>query len=412
MPGFSNWRVSNKSLNIIKLKQASGNSPWSPKIVRCIDCSLPATTVILHQMPPVLAAKRNKSRPFNPNGRIRKASRSIKALPLKYFNVKTTERFVFKRRDKRCLLLSPKSSLIPVFIHFSDIFPDQVQSTLSKCRDIIAACPRVLLLKPSVLNCSDRPLADNVVFDGPGKSVPTYCWERQGTLLRTLDIVQYKVSAVDRKRDLLPVERDLWSIVHPFLSSIRKFTEELNENAVALDDYDTVDDVLTALCSADKPWSISVGPAPSPAPAVGDRAHMLLYSPQVGVFTRRFPDASAMPLVTLPCRLQNGLQLFPSPDRILDYLESISDRIESQRTLELLRQARRKLPAETSSQANPAPSAAAASSHDAAANGDAAPELDTAAPPPPADAEEHADARRAATALREGPPAAGSAGPA
>ena len=349
-------------------------------------------------MPPVLASKRTKSRPLNPSGRTRKGIRSVKALPLKYFNVKTTERFVFKRRDRRCLLLSPKSSLIPVFIHFSDIFPDQVQSTLIKCRDIIAACPRVLLLKPSVLHCSDRPLADNVVFDGPGKSVPNYCWERQGTLLRTLDIVQYKVSALDRKRDLLPVERDLWSVVQPFLVSIRKFTEELNENAVSLDDFETADDMLLAVNSAEKPWGLAVGPAPSPAPAVGDRAHNLLYSPRVGVFTRQFLEPSSMPLVTLPCRLQNSLPLFPSPERILDYLESIADRIVSQRTLDLLRQARRRLPAEAS------PAEVAASS--APAPDEAPAEPSTEAPPaavsPAADAVGHADARPAATALLEG----------
>ena len=47
-----------------------------------------------------------------------------------------------------------------------------------------------------------------------------------------------------------------------------------------------------------------------------------------------------MPLVTLPCRLQNGLPLFPPPERILDYLESIAPRIMSSRTLQFLRHAR------------------------------------------------------------------------
>lgn len=38
---------------------------------------------------------------------------------------------------------------------------------------------------------------------------------------RTLDIVHYKASAPDRKRDLLPIEADLWSILEPFLARVR-----------------------------------------------------------------------------------------------------------------------------------------------------------------------------------------------
>lgn len=78
------------------------------------------------------AAAGDSARPKKATG---KAARTAqKAQPLKFFNVKTSERFVFRRRDKKCLTLPPRSSLIPVFIHFSDIFPDLVQSTLSKCR--------------------------------------------------------------------------------------------------------------------------------------------------------------------------------------------------------------------------------------------------------------------------------------
>jgi hypothetical protein len=62
-----------------------------------------------------------------------KAARKA-AQPLKFFNVKASERFVFRRRDKRCLTLPSKTSLVPVFIHFSDIFPDVVQDTLKSCR--------------------------------------------------------------------------------------------------------------------------------------------------------------------------------------------------------------------------------------------------------------------------------------
>jgi len=78
-----------------------------------------------------------------------RGSRKGAALPLKFFNVKTSERFVFKRRDKRCLTLSPRSSLIPVFIHFSDFFPDLVQATLTKCKALILGCERVVILRPN-----------------------------------------------------------------------------------------------------------------------------------------------------------------------------------------------------------------------------------------------------------------------
>jgi len=64
----------------------------------------------------------------------RKAAIKEAAQPLKFFNVKASERFVFRRRDKRCLTLPSKTSLVPVFIHFSDIFPDVVQDTLKSCR--------------------------------------------------------------------------------------------------------------------------------------------------------------------------------------------------------------------------------------------------------------------------------------
>jgi hypothetical protein len=78
-----------------------------------------------------------------------RSSRKGAALPLKFFNVKTSERFVFKRKDKRCLTLSPRSSLIPVFIHFSDFFPDLVQATLTKCKALILGCERVVILRPN-----------------------------------------------------------------------------------------------------------------------------------------------------------------------------------------------------------------------------------------------------------------------
>lgn len=167
------------------------------------------------------------------------------ALPLKFFNVKTSERFVFKRRDKKCLTLSPRSSLIPVFIHFSDFFPEIVQATLTKCKALILGCERVVILKPNqvgllqprntmtctYLTCAclcvsigcpvrknvphrfcprlctrgvgyvadgviaqGKPMIDDIVWEGPGSNLPDRCWDRQGVILRTLDIVAYKVS--------------------------------------------------------------------------------------------------------------------------------------------------------------------------------------------------------------------------
>mmetsp|Transcript_76311 Transcript_76311/g.111774 ORF Transcript_76311/g.111774 Transcript_76311/m.111774 type:complete len:166 (+) Transcript_76311:430-927(+) len=126
----------------------------------------------------------------------KKEKKVAAALPLKFFNVKTSERFVFKRRDKKCLTLSPRSSLIPVFIHFSDFFPDLVQATLVKCRALIKECERVVILKPN----QGKPQIDDVVWEGPGASLPDRCWDRQGVILRTLDIVAYKVRIVYASR--------------------------------------------------------------------------------------------------------------------------------------------------------------------------------------------------------------------
>jgi len=39
-------------------------------------------------------------------------------------------------------------------------------------------------------------MIDDVVWEGPGASLPDRCWDRQGVILRTLDIVAYKVSCL------------------------------------------------------------------------------------------------------------------------------------------------------------------------------------------------------------------------
>mmetsp|Transcript_1484 Transcript_1484/g.3031 ORF Transcript_1484/g.3031 Transcript_1484/m.3031 type:complete len:372 (-) Transcript_1484:255-1370(-) len=261
------------------------------------------------------------------------AKASQKAIPLKYFNIRSAERFVFKRRDKRCLTLSPRSSLIPVFIHFSDIFPELVQSTLSKCKTLISACPRVVLLRPN----QEKILSDDVVWEGPGSSIPHRCWDRHGTLLRTLDIVQYKVSAQDRKRELLPIEQDLWNVVEPFLCRINNFSQHLISGSSVLDEMNSKEEVLTAM-KEDIPWCLTVDAIVShSAPSVGDREHILHFSPKAGVFVREFIDAdegfgsavTSVPLVTLPCRLQNDMPIHPPLPQTLQFLSSILPRISS-----------------------------------------------------------------------------------
>ena len=47
-------------------------------------------------------------------------------------------------------------------------------------------------------------MIDDIVWEGPGSNLPDRCWDRQGVILRTLDIVAYKVS--------LPFRRDTHTI--------------------------------------------------------------------------------------------------------------------------------------------------------------------------------------------------------
>jgi len=259
----------------------------------------------------------------------RKAATKEAAQPLKFFNVKASERFVFRRRDKRCLTLPSKTSLVPVFIHFSDFWPDVVQDTLKSCRKLIQKCPAVFLLKPS--GAGQR---DEVVWHGPGGVMPGRCWERHGCLLRTLDIVHYKVSAPDRKRELLPIERDLWSVLGPFLGRIKRFAEEQIEGHVRLSDLSSAEDMQAAM-QAQAPWCVKLDAVHAEAsPTVGDREHELYYSPKSGMFIRRITDGdrsleTVIPLVTLPCRLNSAMSTHPPLCRILDYLSSVSSRIQS-----------------------------------------------------------------------------------
>lgn len=96
-------------------------------------------------------------------------------------------------------------------IHASDIMPDYVASLLAKCKALIVSSPRVVLLRPNGVQ------PDDVIYDGVGSALPHSCFDRTGVTLRTLDVVHFKCTAVDRKRDLLPIEEDLWGVIWPFL---------------------------------------------------------------------------------------------------------------------------------------------------------------------------------------------------
>ena len=281
-------------------------------------------------MVPLIGGKRGKTAGARSTGVRRPGSRGGKkgAAPLRFFNIRQTEKFVFRRRSRRCLVQPPRSSLIPAFIHFSDMFPDQVQGALNKCKAIIARSPRVYLVSK-----------EEVVFDGPGSKIPDRVWEREGTLLRMLDVVQYKKLSPDRKKALLPVERELWDVAAPFICLIRQFAGQLKQDSESLDDLETEEAIRATLYGA-KSWSICLNSVEN------EREHTLFYNSQHGVFMQKFNDGGCtIPLVTLPCRLKNFMPLaHPSVPLILKYLESISDRIACHRTVGLLQGLRERFP--------------------------------------------------------------------
>ena len=207
-------------------------------------------------------------------------------------------------------------------------------------------------------------MKDDIVWEGPGSSLPDRCWTRHGVILRTLDIVAYKVllfspwlpvvalvsmfefspvfvtlqevqvGARDRKRELLPIEQQLWEVMGPFLCRIRDFARSLNEGAIELEKQIESMDTVYNVMQGKTPWSIRISAVlTDAAPAVGDREHLLHYSPKHGVFTREFIDHpddedkdSGIPLVTLPCRLQSVMPTYPSVPQIIRYLVSIAGR--------------------------------------------------------------------------------------
>jgi hypothetical protein len=143
--------------------------------------------------------------------------------------------------------------------------------------------------------------------------------------------VLVQVGARDRKRELLPIEQQLWDVMGPFLGRIRDFAKSLNEGAIGLERHIDSMDAVHKVLQGQIPWSLRVSAVlTDAAPAVGDREHILYYSPLNGVFTREFvdhPDDEDMdcgiPLVTLPCRLQSVMPTHPSVPQILRYLISI-----------------------------------------------------------------------------------------
>jgi hypothetical protein len=228
-----------------------------------------------------------------------------------------------------------------------------------------AHCKRDLrLVLTFEMAAQGKPMIDDVVWEGPGSSLPDRCWDRQGVILRTLDIVAYKVfllwplvfaclewgfwllctagaemfvvrvqvGARDRKRELLPIEQQLWDVMGPFLCRIRDFAKSLNEGAIELEQKIESMDAVHEVLQSQTPWSLRVSAVlTDAAPAVGDREHILYYSPKHGVFTREFLDHpddqdkdSGIPLVTLPCRLQSVMPTYPSVPQVLRYLVSIA----------------------------------------------------------------------------------------
>ena len=251
---------------------------------------------------------------------------------MKFFNMRACERFVFKRRDKRCLTLPPRSSIVPALIHFSDLYPDVIHCMLEKCKEVIVDCEKVFLLKPR----QEHELFDTIVWEGQGRDLPDDCWRRQGALLRCLDMIVYKVHAHDRRRELLKVELELWNVIEPCLKRISTFADKLTEHSCALENLRTVEEGMNLLAS-DRPWNVHIkANHTDKSPTVGDREHYLHFNPKAGIFVRKYVEDQGdghrhvTPLVTLPFRLQSILPQHPQPKMIVSYLATVTDRFVSE----------------------------------------------------------------------------------
>lgn len=115
---------------------------------------------------------------------------------------------------------------------------------------------------------------------------------------------------------------------------IKRFAEEQIEGHVRLSDLSTKEEMEAAM-EASAPWCVKLDAVHAEAsPTVGDREHELYYSPKSGMFIRRITDGdrsleTVIPLVTLPCRLNSAMSTHPPLCRILEYLSSVSGRIQS-----------------------------------------------------------------------------------
>jgi len=209
--------------------------------------------------------------------------------------------------------------------------PDYVASLLAKCKALIVSSPRVVLLRPNGVQ------PDDVIYDGVGSALPHSCFDRTGVTLRTLDVVHFKCTAVDRKRDLLPIEEDLWGVIWPFLTRMRGFARQLTNDAISLESLGGEMMVLEVenVVRGTQPWSVRVAAVlTDTTPTVGDREHLLFYAPSEGLFTRAFietgaPGGASDVLVTHPHRLQSGMPIHPPLCQILAFLVSLRTRISS-----------------------------------------------------------------------------------
>jgi hypothetical protein len=149
--------------------------------------------------------------------------------------------------------------------------------------------------------------------------------------LRSLDIVHYKCTAVDRKRDLLPIEEDLWNVLYPFLTRLRGFATQLTQDAISLESLD--EEGVDSAVRGTQPWSVRVAAVLTDfSPTVGDREHLLFFNQKEGLFTRVFLETGAAGgasdvLVTHPHRLQCGMPIHPHLGQILSFLVSLKTRI-------------------------------------------------------------------------------------
>lgn len=249
---------------------------------------------------------------------------------IKFFSLKKSERFAFKKRDAAFLPTRerfPRGSLIPVFVFYSDFFPELVQSALSKCVDVIKKCPHVFMLVPSTIAPAGKR-KDDIAFEGRGSDVAASHFSFS-TIVRTLDAVKFKLHSPGRKKDLSPVERELWSCVEPILDRFRTFCSSLIKESI---DFDTIEDEATIknAIRGSRPWCFSV--------SEGKVVAKFYYVPEAGLIIREYPGLyDALPLATLPRRLSISMGSRPCLSELLSYLKTLAGKIQNSKFDRLLR---------------------------------------------------------------------------